>query len=83
MKQIKLPQIKKELKHFISDESGGTTKSSIIKTGIALGGLMALSESVAAHHVESYSHSNSLALSLESDAGVGRHSHHGQHSSGC
>ena len=79
----KLPKIKKELTHFICDERGGITKNSIIKTGMALGGLMALSESVAAHHVESFNHSNSLSLSTGPETALGTHSHHGQHSSGC
>ena len=86
--QIKksFPKIKQSLKDFVEDESGIITKEAIIKGGIAIGGILTLSQSALAHHVESYSHTNSLSLTIvdaEGEGAMGEHSHSVDHSSGC
>ena len=75
----KLPEIKKNIKEFVSDESGLVSKDKILKASFALGvGSILLSASVSAAHT---SHTNELTASFSSQKLTGMHSHHGQHTS--
>ena len=79
----KFPEIKKELQHFISDESGIISKETILRTGVAIGSVLALSKGVSAHHVDGATHTNELSLSCQDDVATGNHSHQMTHSDGC
>ena len=70
------PKIKKEVKHFVADESGVISKKNLLKTGIAIGGILALAHTVSAHHVSGWAHTNTLTIQ-ETDEGTyqGRHGH--------
>jgi len=78
---MKLPEIKKEVAEFLSEESGVITKESIIKTGIIIGGMLALAKTATAA-CEQYDHTNSLSLEVTGgNTAIGSHNHHAQHCS--
>ena len=78
-----LPEIKRDLVNFVKDEKGTMTKKNVLKAGLAIGTLIGLSTNVSAHHIDSYTHSNSLGLSYTEPEGIGTHSHHYQHGDSC
>lgn len=79
----KLPKLKRSLKDFIEDESGIINKETLLKGGIALGGILVLSQSVLAHHVQNYEHTNNLSLAPKGESAMGEHEHSVRHVSGC
>ena len=79
----KIPKIKKELKKFIKDESGKISKKSILKAGAAVSMATFLATEVSAHHVQSFTHSNSLGLSYSGDTATGTHTHNMIHNQSC
>ncbi len=75
----KLPEIKKNIKDFISDESGFVSKEKILKASFAVGfATLALVNTAAADHT---SHTNSISGSFSGSTVTGSHTHHGSHSS--
>jgi len=71
----KFPSLKKKLKDFIEDESGIISKENIIKGGIAVGGILALSQAALAHHVQNYTHTNAVVLTDVGEGVRGTHTH--------
>ena len=83
---MKLPEIKKEVKDFLSEDSGIITKESIIKTGLLVGATLGLAKNVRAAcgcPPPVWCHTNSLSLGYDPDtsSATGSHAHHGEHSS--
>lgn len=75
-----LPQIKRDLIHFIRDEKGTMTKKNILKAGLAVGTLVGFTRSAFAYHSDvATQHGNTLTLSYNDPDGVGQHSHHASH----
>lgn len=79
---MKLPEIKKEVKDFLSEDSGVITKENIIKTGILVGGVLALAKNVSAACAR-WDHSNDMGLAYDpaSNTATGTHTHHAEHCS--
>lgn len=77
-----MPSIKKDLKQFVSDESGIVTKENIVKAGLILGAAIAASGLASASHgnVNSIIHTNNMAMTPSEQTITGQHTHHSQHS---
>ena len=82
---MKLPEIKKEVKDFLSEESGIISKESVIKTGIVIGGILAAAKNVVGEHgfeENRVIHKNDIKLLHEAGQPVNAsHNHHANHSS--
>jgi hypothetical protein len=74
----KLPEIRRDVSEFISDERGLVSKEKILKATFALGvGSTILS---AAAHAQT-THSNTLTVQYAEPNAAGSHSHHASHTS--
>jgi hypothetical protein len=76
----KLPEIKKDIRQFVSDESGFVSKDSILKVGIALGAASLLLANAA--RADAPLHTNGISSASFNSATYtlsGQHSHHGNH----
>ena len=76
---MKLPEIKKEVKAFLSDESGVISKESILKTGIIIGGLLAAAKNTLAADNTVY-HANNIEFTRAGEEITAGHTHHANHS---
>jgi hypothetical protein len=76
----KLPEIKRDIKEFVRDESGFVSKDKILKAGFALGMASMIFAGTAAAHT---SHTNTFSQDFDdtSISLTGSHTHHGQHTS--
>lgn len=73
----KLPEISRDIKEFISDESGFVSKDKILKAGFALG----IASLLMANNVSAATtHTNTLSGSMAGNTLTGTHTHHGSHS---
>jgi len=71
------PTIKKILKDFVKDEEGIISKEKLLKAGLAIGGLIALSQMVGAAHFQNTS-TMSVAYNPLTDEAHAEHSNHSQ-----
>jgi len=73
------PTIKKILKDFVKDEEGIISKENLLKAGLAIGGLIALSQMVGATHVDTKSVMTVTYYPGTDEA----HAEHSNHSQAC
>ena len=73
------PTIKKILKDFVKDEEGIISKEKLLKAGLAIGGLIALSQMVGATHIQTRS---VISVTYDSDLDEA-HADHSNHSQAC
>lgn len=73
------PTIKKILKDFVKDEEGIISKEKLLKAGLAIGGLIALSQMVGAGHMH-----NKTEMFVRYDPITDEaHAEHSNHSQAC
>lgn len=77
----KLPEIKRDIKEFVSDERGFVSKDKILKAAFVLGAASLFLASSAAAQADHTQHINELSSSFSDQTLTGSHSHHGQHTS--
>ena len=75
---MKLPEIKKEVKDFLSEESGIISKENIIKTGIVVGSILAATKNIFAADNTVY-HANNIDIKNIAGEVNASHSHHASH----
>ena len=74
----KLPEIKRDIREFVSDERGFVSKDKILKAAFVLGATSLLLAGTAAAQA---THTNTISGSFAGQTLTGSHTHHGNHSS--
>ena len=74
----RLPEIKRDIKEFVSDERGFVSKDKILKISFVLGMTSLFLAGTAAAQT---THTNTISGNFAGQTLTGSHTHHGQHSS--
>ena len=72
----RLPEIKRDIREFVSDESGFVSKDKILKAAFVLGAASLLFAGSAAAQT---THTNTISGDFSDQTLAGSHTHHGQH----